>query len=220
MTTNSSGSPHSSDYEWRYEYYEDDEPVSFEGLKAHRYSIVIGFWVGLAVFVLFMFFVLTLLTKTGPPHPEISEPLEKHVHLTSCVEDLTRAPDNDKKTCLARPLLDESHLLFHCYINEEEQARVGGARTRRPSTAMVRTGHGWLDSNRSSSPIDGNGLDLQSGAAGVGRTDRDSTAFLTHFNIPNFVNSELSSTLGDDDLLLEEPPLVLETDLHHPHSKH
>lgn len=33
-------------------------------------SIVIGFWVGLAVFVIFMFFVLTLLTKTGAPHPE------------------------------------------------------------------------------------------------------------------------------------------------------
>ncbi|XP_038654711.1 melanocortin-2 receptor accessory protein 2A isoform X3 [Scyliorhinus canicula] len=58
-----------SDYIWRYEYY-DDEPVSFEGLKAHKYSIVIGFWVGLAVFVIFMFFVLTLLTKTGAPHPE------------------------------------------------------------------------------------------------------------------------------------------------------
>ncbi|GCB68006.1 hypothetical protein scyTo_0000803 [Scyliorhinus torazame] len=60
-----------SDYIWRYEYY-DDEPVSFEGLKAHKYSIVIGFWVGLAVFVIFMFFVLTLLTKTGAPHPERS----------------------------------------------------------------------------------------------------------------------------------------------------
>ncbi|XP_073780494.1 melanocortin-2 receptor accessory protein 2A isoform X1 [Danio rerio] len=57
-------------YEWSYEYYDDEEPVSFEGLKAHRYSIVIGFWVGLAVFVIFMFFVLTLLTKTGAPHPE------------------------------------------------------------------------------------------------------------------------------------------------------
>jgi len=23
-------------YEWSYEYYDDEEPVSFEGLKAHR----------------------------------------------------------------------------------------------------------------------------------------------------------------------------------------
>ncbi|XP_072911539.1 melanocortin-2 receptor accessory protein 2A [Hemitrygon akajei] len=61
----------SNGYVWSYEYY-DYEPVSFEGLKAHRYSIVIGFWVGLAVFVLFMFFVLMLLTKTGAPHQELS----------------------------------------------------------------------------------------------------------------------------------------------------
>lgn len=33
-------------------------------------SIVIGFWVGLAVFVIFMFFVLMLLTKTRAPHQE------------------------------------------------------------------------------------------------------------------------------------------------------
>ncbi|XP_063669318.1 melanocortin-2 receptor accessory protein 2 isoform X3 [Pan troglodytes] len=59
-----------SDYTWEYEYYEIG-PVSFEGLKAHKYSIVIGFWVGLAVFVIFMFFVLTLLTKTGAPHQEL-----------------------------------------------------------------------------------------------------------------------------------------------------
>ncbi|CDQ78830.1 unnamed protein product [Oncorhynchus mykiss] len=66
----SGGNAPDPDYKWTYEYYDDDEPVSFEGLKAHRYSIVIGFWVGLAVFVIFMFFVLTLLTKTGAPHPE------------------------------------------------------------------------------------------------------------------------------------------------------
>ncbi|GAB0186209.1 melanocortin-2 receptor accessory protein 2 [Grus japonensis] len=66
-----------SDYTWEYEYYEYG-PVSFEGLKAHKYSIVIGFWVGLAVFVIFMFFVLTLLTKTGAPHQD--PPLEIDVN--------------------------------------------------------------------------------------------------------------------------------------------
>lgn len=25
-----------TDYEWRYEYYDDEEPVSFEGLRAHK----------------------------------------------------------------------------------------------------------------------------------------------------------------------------------------
>lgn len=33
-------------------------------------SIVIGFWVGLAVFVVFMFFVLALLSKTRAPRQE------------------------------------------------------------------------------------------------------------------------------------------------------
>lgn len=39
-------------------------------------------------------------------------------------------------------------------------------------------------------------------------------AFLAHFNIPNFVNSELSSTLGEDDLLLGEPPIIMESETH------
>lgn len=34
-------------------------------------------------------------------------------------------------------------------------------------------------------------------------------AFFSHFNIPNFVNLEHSSTLGEDDLLYE-PPIALE----------
>lgn len=25
-----------TDYEWRYEYYDEEEPVSFEGLRAHK----------------------------------------------------------------------------------------------------------------------------------------------------------------------------------------
>ncbi|CAG03652.1 unnamed protein product, partial [Tetraodon nigroviridis] len=64
----SRSSAHRRDYIWQYEYYDDEEPVSFEGLRANRYSIVICFWVGLAVFVFFTFFVLMLLTKTRGPH--------------------------------------------------------------------------------------------------------------------------------------------------------
>ncbi|KAJ8354140.1 hypothetical protein SKAU_G00217070 [Synaphobranchus kaupii] len=131
-------------YIWEYEYYDDDEPVSFEGLKAHRYSIVIGFWVGLAVFVIFMFFVLTLLTKTGAPHQENPDQCEKRTRLTSCVVDISRSQDAGNKAC-SRPLL-------------ESEAN-----------------------------------------------------FLAHFNIPNFVNSEHSSALGDDDLLLCEPPIILDS---------
>nr|XP_041571018.1 melanocortin-2 receptor accessory protein 2 isoform X3 [Taeniopygia guttata] len=32
---------------------------------------------------------------------------------------------------------------------------------------------------------------------------------LTKFNIPNFVNTEQNSSLGEDDLLISEPPIIL-----------
>lgn len=32
----SQSSARHGDYVWQYEYYDDEEPVSFEGLKAHR----------------------------------------------------------------------------------------------------------------------------------------------------------------------------------------
>ncbi|KAG5856879.1 hypothetical protein ANANG_G00012610 [Anguilla anguilla] len=181
-------------YIWEYEYYDDDEPVSFEGLKAHRYSIVIGFWVGLAVFVIFMFFVLTLLTKTGAPHQENTEQCEKRARLASCAVDIGHDQDTGKKAC-SRPLLDESRSLFHCYINEEERGGGGGGVKGR--------GGGGARAGQAPS------LDLH-GAPASQRTDREAN-FLAHFNIPNFVNSEHSSTLGDDDLLLCEPPIILDS---------
>ncbi|KAK7129566.1 hypothetical protein R3I93_019261 [Phoxinus phoxinus] len=111
MTEYSNQSRAGGDYEWHYEYYDEEEPVSFEGLRANRYSIVIGFWVGLAVFVIFMFFVLTLLTKTGAPRLEIPDPSEKHDGLGECVLEVRGHV--------------ESHSLFHFYIHEEERARAG-----------------------------------------------------------------------------------------------
>lgn len=43
-------------------------------------------------------------------------------------------------------------------------------------------------------------------------TDRE-CAFFSHYNIPNFVNLEHSSTLGEDDLLYE-PSVILERQSH------
>ncbi|XP_067094810.1 melanocortin-2 receptor accessory protein 2A [Osmerus mordax] len=194
-------------YEWRYEYYDDEEPVSFEGLKAHRYSIVIGFWVGLAVFVIFMFFVLTLLTKTGAPHPEGADSCEKRVGATSCMEELAPPASNtDHRACFSRPLLDTSRSLLHCYINEEQQgpgqrpgAGVGGA---------PQAGHA---PGRLGSPEEAGGLGLEGVAVMGNRAERESE-LLAHFNIPNFVNSENSSSLGEDYLLLGGPPIILEGD--------
>ncbi|XP_062848158.1 melanocortin-2 receptor accessory protein 2A [Trichomycterus rosablanca] len=200
---NSTASIQNTDYEWRYEYYDDEEPVSFEGLKAHKYSIVIGFWVGLAVFVIFMFFVLTLLTKTGAPHPESSEPCEDCVHLTSCVEELGRPREPENRAGLSRPLLQESHFLFNCYINEEEQ-------TGEQALHRARRVHTLSSSSESSGPVKSRGRAGQS--TQVEMREDDEAAFLAHFNIPNFVNTELSSTMGDDDLLLCEPPIIMDSE--------
>ncbi|XP_041708645.2 melanocortin-2 receptor accessory protein 2A-like [Coregonus clupeaformis] len=225
----SGGNAPDPDYKWTYEYYDDEEPVSFEGLKAHRYSIVIGFWVGLAVFVIFMFFVLTLLTKTGAPHPEGAEPRNKRVHLTSCVEDLCPPADPVNRPCLHRPLLDSSlsRSLFHCYINEEQAQAQGGSRPRAGAGAVGAPRGGLVQGpgqGRSGSPEEeeegvvvgigvgvGVSLALQ-GAAMLGgnRTDHREAMFLSHFNIPNVVNSEHSSALGENDLLLGEPPIIME----------
>eukprot|EP00067_Danio_rerio_P042798 XP_021328701.1 melanocortin-2 receptor accessory protein 2A [Danio rerio] len=189
-------------YEWSYEYYDDEEPVSFEGLKAHRYSIVIGFWVGLAVFVIFMFFVLTLLTKTGAPHPEAAEPYEKRMRLTSCADGLGRQRETDGRTGLSRPLLEESRSLFHCYINEEE--REGG----RAVTDAGALTHGRSGIGNSRGQVEEVGLVVQNMVL-ESRAEREA-ALLAHFNIPNFVNSELNSALGDEDLLLGDPPIIME----------
>ncbi|XP_053351139.1 melanocortin-2 receptor accessory protein 2A [Clarias gariepinus] len=195
-----------TDYEWRYEYYDEEEPVSFEGLRAHKYSIVIGFWVGLAVFVIFMFFVLTLLTKTGAPHPESAEPCEDCVHLTSCVEELGRPRESENtRAGLPRPLLEESRFLFNCYINEEEQA--GERAFSQSRRAQTQPNSGELSGRvKTGGPV---GLNAQ-----LDMMEDNEEAFLAHFNIPNFVNSELSSTLGEDDLLLSDPPIIMESESH------
>lgn len=36
FSNRSRSSAHRRDYVWQYEYYDDEEPVSFEGLKANR----------------------------------------------------------------------------------------------------------------------------------------------------------------------------------------
>uniref|UniRef100_A0A8C2AYB8 Melanocortin 2 receptor accessory protein 2b n=1 Tax=Cyprinus carpio TaxID=7962 RepID=A0A8C2AYB8_CYPCA len=165
MSEYSNQSQSGSDYEWHYEYYDEQETVSFEGLRANRYSIVIGFWVGLAVFVIFMFFVLTLLTKTGAPHPDGSQAFS------------------------LPPLPDQSHSLYHFYIHEEAV-----------KDAVISQGRHCGRGPR---------LRLQ-GAAEDERGDKDEH-FLSDFHIPNFVSSEQNSSVGNDDFLLCEPPIITDS---------
>ncbi|KAG2468554.1 melanocortin-2 receptor accessory protein 2-like isoform X1 [Polypterus senegalus] len=184
-TTSSLAAEH-SDYVWEYEYY--DEPVSFEGLKAHRYSIVIGFWVGLAVFVIFMFFVLTLLTKTGAPHQENPEPATKRHCLHSFAVNFSHHRESEKESSQH---LEEARSLFHCYINEVDQ--------------IDRT-------KRAIKPLNMDHASLHIQESLVISKLNEGMDCLTKFNIPNFVNSEPSSMLGDDDLLICEQPIIMDSD--------
>ncbi|XP_060712650.1 melanocortin-2 receptor accessory protein 2-like isoform X2 [Hemiscyllium ocellatum] len=174
------------DYIWRYEYY-DDEPVSFEGLKAHKYSIVIGFWVGLAVFVIFMFFVLTLLTKTGAPHQENVDLSTKQRRTNSFAINYIMSR-SDK--AFSRSENEESRSLFHYYVNEVIQME------RQQFVNKV--------------PGPGNS-DLTPRERGERSDNSDDPMFCpSKFNIPNFVSSDQSSSLTEDDLLMCEQPIVLE----------
>uniref|UniRef100_A0AAY5KUV9 Uncharacterized protein n=1 Tax=Esox lucius TaxID=8010 RepID=A0AAY5KUV9_ESOLU len=185
-------------------------------------SIVIGFWVGLAVFVIFMFFVLTLLTKTGTPHQENPELCEKRHRLGNCVVDIRCPQENslgNEDKAFSRPLLDESHSFFHFYISEEEQgrgsqgARGGGAGCRGGSQrARGRLGgdssFGLEEMGEMSEAEErGDGGVNSQGRPEEEKSERDNRFLSHHFDIPNFVNSEHSSTLGDDDLRLSEPPV-------------
>ncbi|XP_042543064.1 melanocortin-2 receptor accessory protein 2-like [Dipodomys merriami] len=188
LTSNRTSQPLAShsDYTWEYEYYEIG-PVSFEGLKAHKYSIVIGFWVGLAVFVIFMFFVLTLLTKTGAPHQDNAESSEKRFRMNSFVSDFGKPLEPEK--VFARPGPEESRSVFHCYISELDGA--GGAAAG-PGT-----------------PAPDNTRRPPEAARGDGPPAR-APPHLVEFDLPNFVNTDHSSSFAEDDLLISEPPIVLE----------
>ncbi|KAK2856143.1 hypothetical protein Q5P01_004878 [Channa striata] len=199
----SQSSARRSDYVWQYEYY-DEEPVSFEGLKAHRYSIVIGFWVGLAVFVIFMFFVLTLLTKTGAPHQENPDSADKRHRPGSCLVDIDALQDENDKA-FSRPLLAGSHSYFHFYVNKEDQGqgkqktedKNGGKHPGAWAHAGGIGSSGTGDMDEDAEETGGN--QPLTGLVEDSTADREAS-FLSHFNIPNFVNLEHSSIFGEEDL--------------------
>ncbi|XP_077145915.1 melanocortin-2 receptor accessory protein 2 [Ranitomeya variabilis] len=175
--------PSNPNYRWEYEYY-DYAPVSFEGLKAHKYSIVIGFWVGLAVFVIFMFFVLTLLAKTGAPHQENIDPSEKRFQMKSFEADFGRRLKGDR--IFIQQGAEESKSLFHCFINEVDHS----------------------DRAKSTDRSTDNGIIIHQTVRNC-VVEEDPNA-LAKFNIPNFVNTDQNSSSADEDLLTYDPPIILE----------
>ncbi|XP_043542932.1 melanocortin-2 receptor accessory protein 2-like isoform X7 [Chiloscyllium plagiosum] len=150
-------------------------------------SIVIGFWVGLAVFVIFMFFVLTLLTKTGAPHQENVDLSTKQRRTNSFAINYIMSR-SDK--AFSRPENEESRSLFHYYVNEVIQME------RQQFVNKV--------------PGPGNS-DLTPRERGDRSDDSDDPMFCpSKFNLPNFVSIDQSSSLTEDDLLMCEQPIVLE----------
>ncbi|XP_034553532.1 melanocortin-2 receptor accessory protein 2A-like isoform X2 [Notolabrus celidotus] len=182
---NGTGPPPPPDYEWRYEYYDEEELVSFEGLKVHRYSIAIGFWVGLAVFVIFMFFLLTLLIKTGAPQPE-GQLCEKpprvigYVDATLNVSPPSNPPGADSSCCLL------------CCCDSEMDAQGSSADQL---TAVGGVSEGVEMGERVCALL------LQE----LKVTERENDT-LAHFDVPNCVNAE---AVEENELLLEEPELSI-----------
>ncbi|KAF6115080.1 melanocortin 2 receptor accessory protein 2 [Phyllostomus discolor] len=134
-----------------------------------------------------MFFVLTLLTKTGAPHQDNTESLEKRFRMNSFVSDFGRPLEPDK--VFSRQGNEESRSLFHCYINEVEHLEKAKAG---PQTTALDSDVRFQEGIRSSGPPE------------------EELNRLMKFDIPNFVNTDQNSSFGDDDLLISEPPIVLE----------
>lgn len=91
------------------------------------------------------------------------------------------------------PLFHESRSLFHFYIHEEEQPKV------ERDTVIGREMCCGRD------PADCIGLTIESERGNRG------DHFLSNFNIPNFVQSEHSSSLDNDDLLLCGLPIITDS---------
>ncbi|KAB1264735.1 Melanocortin-2 receptor accessory protein 2 [Camelus dromedarius] len=84
---------------------------------------------------------------------------------------------------------DESRSLFHCYINEVD--RLDKAKAGIPTIA--------LDSD----------VRLQEAIRCSGWPEEEPN-WLMKCDIPNFINTDQNSSFGEDDLLIFEPPIVLE----------
>ncbi|XP_016811441.1 melanocortin-2 receptor accessory protein 2 isoform X4 [Pan troglodytes] len=116
-----------------------------------------------------------------------AESSEKRFRMNSFVSDFGRPLEPDK--VFSRQGNEESRSLFHCYINEVE--RLDRAKACHQTTA--------LDSD----------VQLQEAIRSSGQPEEELNR-LMKFDIPNFVNTDQNS-FGEDDLLISEPPIVLET---------
>lgn len=166
------------------------------------------------IFNAFSFFSLTSLLWSFFPNRN-PDSAEKRHRPGSCLVDIG-SPQDENDKAFSRPLLAESRSYFHFYINEEDQGqgkqkpdeRVGkhsGGRAQQGTRGV--SSPGMMD-EMEEDVEEVTGHQPLSGLIEESKTDRE-CAFFSHFNIPNFVNLEHSSTLGEDDLLYE-PSVILE----------
>nr|XP_020444993.1 melanocortin-2 receptor accessory protein 2 isoform X2 [Monopterus albus] len=158
-------------------------------------------------------------TDTGAPHQENPDSAEKHHRPGTCLADI-EGPQDENDKAFFRPLLGESRSYFHFYINEEDQGQGKEKTENKKVGKHTRAGvqQGTCNQPRGISSLGVDDMEEDVEEAGghqpfKGLTDESKTgrdcAFLSHFNIPNFVNLEHSSTFGEDDLLYE-PAVILE----------
>lgn len=166
--------------------------------------------------LIFCVSVTSLLQSSLNRNPDSAE---KRHRPGSCLVDIG-SPQDENDKAFSRPLLTESRSYFHFYINEEDQSngkqKPERKRAGKPSGARAQQG----TRGTSSSGMDEMEDDVEEagehqplkGLIEESKTDRE-CAFFSHFNIPNFVNLEHSSTLGEEDLLFE-PSVILERQSH------
>ncbi|XP_020375601.1 melanocortin-2 receptor accessory protein 2-like [Rhincodon typus] len=105
-------------YEYEYEYYELD--ISFEGLKANKYSIVIAFWVGLAVFMIFLFIILMLMSRSGSSPAQVDNLRKKSAKKVKKNDDRQVRGEN-VSSCVASSLMPvDAEAVASVNLNNEQ----------------------------------------------------------------------------------------------------
>lgn len=124
-----------------------------------------------------------------------------------------RSPQEENDSAFSRPLLSKSRPFFHFYISEDNPGHRQESQLGNQNGAMKGTCSRLL----TASQMEDHGEEPGDEAplkelVEDRRTDRE-RSFFSQFNIPNFVNLDRSSSLGEDDLLYE-PSVVLEQQCH------
>ncbi|KAM6083759.1 melanocortin-2 receptor accessory protein 2 isoform 4-T7 [Theristicus caerulescens] len=108
--------------------------------------------------------------------------------MNSFVADFGRPLESER--VFSRQIAEESRSLFHFSVNEVEH--------------LDKAKQSWKGPGQESN------IHFQEVPRSSGMFEEDLNC-LTKFNIPNFVNTEQNSSLGEDDLLISEPPIILES---------